>query len=179
MKTIFNFVIAALAMIAASFCSRSKTFVRRDPCAGGNVDADLYATTVTAVPPGKVSAAQYGGRVRLLRSTYTQGAADGAIGDIVRFGKLPLGATRLPLGRAFFSAGNANATMKFGITGADADMAAATAIAAAGSVDLDVFAASGAVSLLAAEKEVIGTNATAAIKAGQVITVWIPYVMND
>ena len=177
MKTLFNMLLSLFAYIVALFVPAPYT--RRDPCAGANVDADLYTKTVVTVPPTKVSAAQYGGRVRIFEACYTQGAADGAIGDIVRFGKLPAGATRLPFGRAFFAAGNVNATMKFGITGADADMAAATAIAAAGSVNLDVFAASGAVSTLAADKEVIGTNATAAVKAGQKITVWIPYVMND
>lgn len=180
MKTLFNLLLSLFAHVVALFSGPAPSvFTRRDPAACGNVDADLYANTVTAVPPAKVSAAQFGARVRIFRATYTQGAADGTIGDIVRFGKLPVGATRLPFGRAFFSAGNANATMKFGITGADADLAAATAIAAQGSVDLDVFAVDGAVSTLTAEKEVIGTNAVAAIKAAQKITVWIPYVMND
>lgn len=176
MKTLFNLIISFAAGLVSLFETRT---VRRDPLAAGNVDADLYANTVTTVPAVKASAAQLGGRVRIFRATYTQGASDGTIGDVVRFGKLPAGATRLPFGYAFFSAGNASATMKFGITGADADMAAATAITSAGSVALNVFAASGAVSTLTSEAEVLGTNATAAIKAAQKITVWIPYVMND
>lgn len=175
LKTLFNMLLSLLAVLA----DVPTVFTRRDPCAGADVYSAEYTNAYITQPPAKLSAAQQGGRVRIFRATYTQGAADGAIGDVVKFGKLPAGATRLPYGRAFFSAGNANATMAFGITGAAADMAAATAIAAAGNVDLDVFAAAGAVSTLAAEKEVIGTNAVAAIKAAQVITVWIPYVMND
>lgn len=180
MKTIFNLLIALAAFMAQLFTFKApRAYIRRDLCAGADVYADEYTNAYITSPPVKLSAAQQGGRVRIFRATYTQGVADGAIGDVIKFGKLPAGATRLPYGRAFFSAGDANATLAIGITGAAADMAAATAITNAGNVALDVFAAGGAVSTLAAEKEVIGTNATAAIKGGQKVTVWIPYVMND
>lgn len=141
--------------------------------------ADL-ATNQAATPPVKSSAAKLGGRVRIFKATYTQGASAGTIGDIVNFGNLPAGATPLPFGKAYFGAGTASATMKFGLTGNDACFAAATAINAAGSVALDAFAASGAdLTPLTADTAVLGTDAVAAIAANQKITVHIPYVMND
>lgn len=181
MNKIINFFVSLYALVVSAFAPRPAGFYTfSDPKACGNVDADLYANTITAVPPAKVSAAQLGGRIRIFRASYTQGAVDGTIGDIVRFGKLPMGATPLPFGYAFFGTGNTNETLKFGLTGNDACFAAATAAATAGSVALNAFAASGAVlTPLTADTEVLGTNGTAAIKAAQKITVWIPYVMND
>lgn len=142
--------------------------------------ADL-ATNQAATPPVKSSAAKLGGRVRIFKATYTQGASAGTIGDIINFGTLPAGATPLVNGgKAFFGTGTASATMKFGLSGNDACFAAATSIAAAGSVALEAFAASGEdLSPLTTDTAVIGTNAVAAIAANQKITVFLPYVMND
>lgn len=141
--------------------------------------ADL-ATNQAATPPVKSSAAKLGGRVRIFKATYTQGAAAGTIGDVINFGTLPAGATPLIGGKMFFGTGTASATLKVGLTGNDACFVAATAINAAGSASLEAFAASGAdLSPLTADTAVIGTNAVAAIAANQKITVHIPYVMND
>jgi hypothetical protein len=151
----------------------------RDPAAAANVSADHHAALYGGTIPQKVSGKLLGGRVRNFRATYTQGAADGSIGDVVYFGKLPKGASPLPLGVAFFSGGNATATMKIGLAGNDDAFCAATSIAAQGSVALTNDFVGGANLDITADTDVIGTNATAAINAGQKITVWIPYVMND
>ena len=145
-----------------------------------NVYSAEYTNALINNPPVRNSAAVQGGRVRIFRATYTQGASAGSIGDVVYFGKLPAGATPLPFGNMCFSAGAATATLKLGLAGDDACFVAATAITSAGNANLEAFAAGGAVKgPLAAETDVIGTNATAAIAAGQKITVWMPYVMND
>jgi hypothetical protein len=158
-----------------------RLFTRQDPCAGANVYAAEYTNSYVTTPPVKNSAAQLGGRIRIFRATYTQGASVGAVGDIVYFGKLPQGATPVPGGKAFFSTGTASSTLKIGLTGSDACFAAATAITTAGTFTLDVFAASGAVlkNSGTTDLEIIGTVAGAGIAAAQVITVWQPYVMND
>lgn len=180
MKTLFNFLLSFVAY-AVALCSGAapSVFTRRDPCAGADVYSAEYTNAYMTTPPAKLSAAQQGGRVRIFRATYTQGAVIGNVGDIIYFGKLPAGATRVPGGAMFWGTGTANSTLKVGLVGADADMCAATAIDTAGTVALNVFAAAGAVSKLTAETAIIGTVATAGVKAGQVITVWQPYVMND
>lgn len=170
---------ALFLTICSLFASAARQYRYLDPQAGADVYADLYTSLYVNNPPAKVPGKQMAGKVRILRATYTQGAADGAIGDLVHFGKLPAGAAPLPFGKMYFSAGNANATLKLGVTGNDDCFAAATAINAAGSAALDAEFASGATLDQAAEVDVFGTNATAAIKAGQKITVWLPYVMND
>lgn len=180
MKTLLALLYALAASVAAFFRTRSDGYVTRcDPCAGADVYSTEYANAYNTTPPVKNSAAQLGGRLRIFRATYTQGDSAGSIGDIVHFGKLPAGATRIPGGKCFFSTGAASSTLKIGVTGADADMCAATSVTTAGSIALDVFAASGAVSTLTAEKEIIGTVAGAGLAANQVLTVWQPYVMND
>ncbi|KAB0665649.1 hypothetical protein F6V25_07970 [Oryzomonas japonica] len=183
MKTFINMLVSLVAYVATAMTSSKPagTYIRRDPCAGANVYAAEYTNAYVTTPAVKNSAAQLGGRVRIARATYTQGAADGAIGDVVYFTKLPQGATPLPFGKMYFGAGNATATLKIGFAGNDACFLAATSIAAAGSAVLDAFAASGAIlkNTGTTGLDVIGTNAVAAIKAAQVITIWIPYVMND
>lgn len=180
LKSLYALFIALAASVAGFFQARREgCFTRCDPCAGADVYSAEYTNAYITTPPVKNSAAQLGGRIRIFRATYTQGASAGNIGDIVHFGKLPSGATRVPGGKCFFSTGASSSTLKIGMVGADADMCAATSITTAGSVALDVFAASGAVSKLTADTEVIGTVAGAGIAANQVITVWQPYVMND
>jgi hypothetical protein len=179
MKTFFNMIVSFIAFAVAAFTGSRPTFTRRDPCAGANVYSAEYTNAYITTPPVKNSAAQQGGRIRIFRATYTQGASAGTIGDIVYFGVLPNGATRIPGGKCFFSTGAASSTMKIGMVGADADMVAVTAVTTAGSFALDVFAASGAVSKLTADTAVIGTVAGAGLAANQVLTVWQPYVLND
>lgn len=181
MKTIFNLIIslAAFAVSAISPSRNQRHFTRRDPCAGANVYSAEYANAFVTTPPVKNSAAQQGGRVRIFRATYTQGTTIGNVGDIVYFGVLPNGATPLLGGKAYFSTGTASSTLKVGLVGNDACFIAATSITTAGSLALEAFAASGAVIKTSADTAIIGTVAGAGIAAGQVITAWIPYVMND
>lgn len=181
MKTIIClaaiFIAAAVYHLCVGVKRRAKGFFSLiTPCPRANVSSAQHALLCAKklLSPGEL-----GGRVRYAYGKFTQGAADGAIGDIVSFTKLPNGATIVPhLCKAYFSAGNDGATMKFGITGSDAALAAATSIAAIGSVALDASAASGGTLKTTAEVDVIGTNAVAAIKAGQVITAHIAYVID-
>jgi len=159
------------------FAARQQFYT--DPKAGANVYSDLYNSLYAYTAPIKVQGEQLGGRIRIFRSTYLQGAVAGSIGDIVMFGKLPIGAVPLPWGNMFFGTGASSSTLKLGLTGNDACFLAATSITTAGSAGLPVFAASGAVLKLTAETDVIGTVAGAGIAAGQKITVWIPYVINS
>lgn len=149
-----------------------------DPRARGNVDADIYAATVTKVPPEKIQVDKLGGRVRYICATYTQGASAGTIGDVIRFCKLPKGARILGCSKLYFSAGTASATLKVGITGSDAALLAATSIAAAGSAAMEAHVAAGAELITTAEVEIIGTNATAAIAANQKIAAHIFYTFD-
>ena len=132
-----------------------------------------------ATPPVKHIPSDGGGRVRIYVDTYTQGAADGSIGDIIRCKDLPAGARVLPGGMLSWGTGNATETLKAGVTGADAAFVAATAAATAGKVALDAFIAAGAAAYdITAATAVLITNATAAIKAGQKITITLPYVID-
>ena len=156
-------------------------FTRRDPRAGANVYSAEYTNAYVTTPPVKNSAANLGARIRMIRATYTQGASAGAIGDLVYFGKLPQGATPVLGGKAYFSAGVASSTLQIGVTGNTACFCAATSVTSAGSVALEAFAASGAVlkNTGSTDLDIYGTVAGAGLAAAQVITVWIPYVMND
>lgn len=143
---------------------------------------DVYSSgynNLNATPPVKEKANKEGGRVRIYEDTYTQGAADGAIGDVIHFKKLPEGARILPGAKMFNSAGNATAALTVGVTGSPSKFLTAFTIAAAASTSMEAHLASGAdYETPAGGIEVIGTNATAAIKATQVITLWIPYVID-
>lgn len=157
---------------------KNKFLTILDPRARGNVDADIYKSTVTTVPPEKVQVDKLGGRVRYICATYTQGAAAGTIGDIIRFCKLPKGVRILGCSKLYFGAGTATATLKVGITGSDAALLAATSIADAGSATMEAHLASGAELVTTGEVEVIGTNATAAIAANQKIVAHIFYTFD-
>ncbi len=143
---------------------------------------DVYSSGYNndnAAPPVNHEPNMGGGRVRYYYDTYVQGAADGAIGDVIHFKSLPEGARKLPGAKMFFSAGNAGATFAVGVTGTATKFVAATAIAAAGSALMeDELASGGTYETPARGIEVIGTNAVAAIKAAQVITLHIPYVID-
>jgi hypothetical protein len=182
-KTIFNFIVLLIAMAVCSInrAVGKSSFTRRDPCAGANVYSTEYTNAYVTTPPVKNSAAQLGGRIRILRGTYTQVATIGAVGDIIFFGKLPQGATPVPGGKCFFSGGTPGSTLKIGVTGNDTAFCYPTGINAAASVTLDAFA--GNASILkntgTTDLDIIGTVAGAGIAAGQILTLWQPYVMND
>jgi len=144
--------------------------------------ANIYSTGYNndnATPPVKHIPSDGGGRVRMYYDTYTQGAVDGSIGDVLHMRRLPGNARILPGGMMFWHTGNTNETLQVGVTGADTKFVGATAAATLGSVALEACLASGAGYVTpAAGIEVIVTNATAAIKAVQVITVMIPYMID-
>ncbi len=146
--------------------------------------ADVYSSGYTndnATPPVKHMPNQGGGRVRYYYDTYVQGVADGNIGDVIHFKKLPGGARPLPGSKMFNSvgAGAGGATLAIGISGTAAKFLAATNIDALGSALMEaVHASGGTYETPAGEIEVIGTNAVAPIKAGQVITLHFLYVID-
>ena len=144
--------------------------------------ADVYSTGYNqdnAVPPVNHPPTEGGGRIRIYKDTYLQGAADGSIGDVIHMKKLPGGAKILPGGLLSFGTGNTNETLQVGVTGADTKFLGVTAAATAGTAALNAAHASGLdYDVPAAGIEVIVTNATAAIKAAQRVTVWIPYVID-
>ena len=136
-------------------------------------------TNANATPPTNEKPSVAGGRVRVYYDEYTQGAADGSIGDIIQFRNLPEGARVLPGGKCFFGTGNASATLKIGVTGADATLKAATAITTAGNMALEDHLAGGlAYTAPAGGIAVIATNAVAAIKAAQKIAITLLYAID-
>jgi hypothetical protein len=145
--------------------------------------ADIYSTGYNndnATPPVKHAPSEGGGRVRIYRDTYTQGAADGTIGDVLHMKRLPGNARILPGGKLIAGTGNTGETLSVGVTGSAALFLAATAAETAAVTELAAHlpAAVGGYVTPAAGIEVIVTNATAAIKAAQVITLYIPYVID-
>lgn len=144
--------------------------------------ADIYSTGYNndnATPPVNHPPYEGGGRVRYYYDTYLQGAADGNIGDVIHMKRLPGGARILPGGLLSWGTGNTNETLQVGVTGDDTKFLGATAAATLGTAALNAAHASGLTyDTPAAGIEVIVTNATAAIKAAQKITVHIPYVID-
>lgn len=143
--------------------------------------ADVYSTGYNNdnnTPPINHPPDEGGGRVRMYYDTYLQGAADGNIGDVIHMKKLPAGARCVPGGLMSWGTGNTNETLKVGISGTTDKFVAATAAATAGTVALDKFLASGGGYKTTAETEIIVTNETAAIKAAQRVTLYIPYVID-
>lgn len=153
---------------------RSRFLQMQDAGARGDVNTDEYGKMYTGQVPVKVDSDKMGGRIRYLVATYTQVGA-GTIGDRILIGRLPQGARRVPGGVCYFSVGTAGATLAIGFVGTPAAYAPATSIAAAGSVALDTCFTGGAEQVMAAETDLIATNATTAITAGQKITFHIPY----
>lgn len=171
-------IVTAMKILALMLFTPPKFLQVRDLGARADVESAEYTQLYSAAQLTKMDSTKQGGRVRYMVATYTQGTADGNIGDRILIGRLPKGARRVPGGMCFFSAGNANATLAVGYVGAAAAYAAATAITNAGSVGLDVCFAGGAEQIMAAETDLIATNATAAIKAAQKITFHIPYTFD-
>ena len=144
----------------------------------GNVYSDGYNAD-NATPPVNHKPNTGGGRVRYYYDTYLQGASDGTIGDVVVMKNMPKGARFIPGGMVYFGTGNTNETLAVGYTGTAAGLVAATAAATAGSAALAVpFSAAEGTLEMSADTAIIVTNATAAIKAAQRITVHIPYVID-
>jgi len=137
--------------------------------------ADVLSTGYindNASPPVNHPPDEGGGRVRIWRDTYLQGAADGSIGDVIRMKNLPAGA-RILNARMHWGTGNTNETLQLGTSDDNDRFIGATAAATAGSVDCNLHVLAGYKTT--AETQVIVTNATAAIKAAQRVTVEILY----
>jgi hypothetical protein len=135
--------------------------------------------TDNATPPVNHGPQLGGGRVRMFFDTYTQGASAGSIGDVIQFKSLPPGARILPGAKMFNSAGVASATLAVGTTDSAARFLAATSITSAGSALMEAQLAAGAVyDVPSTGIGVIATNAGAAIQAAQVISIFIPYVID-
>lgn len=143
----------------------------------GNVYSTGYNTD-NATPPVMSEPNMGGGRVRMYVDTYTQGASAGTIGDVIIMKNLPAGARIMPGGYLMNSAGAASQTTAVGITGTAAKFLAATSTASAAQTPLLAHLASGAMYETTAPIAVILTNATTAIQASQVFTVFIPYVID-
>ena len=142
--------------------------------------ANVYSaeyTNATATPSVKNQPSYNGGRVRTAIASYTQGAADGNIGDVVYMCKLPAGATVLDVTLSW-GTGNTNETLAVGIVGTAAKFLAATAAATASTAGTvgTAHLASAAGYTTTAETDIIVTNATAAIKAAQKINLIVKYV---
>jgi hypothetical protein len=145
--------------------------------------ADIYSTGYNqdnGTPPVMDVPSNGGGRVRMYYDTYTQGVADGAIGDVLHLKRLPGSARILPGGVLCAGTGNSGETLAVGVTGAATKFLAATAAetAAVTALAAHLPTSVGGYVTPAAGIEVIVTNATAAIKAAQVITVMIPYMID-
>lgn len=145
----------------------------------GNVYSTGYNQD-NATPPVNHNPSDGGGRVRMYYDTYTQGAADGSIGDVLHMKRLPGNARTLPGGVLVAGTGNSGETLAVGVTSSNAKFLAATAAetAAVTALAAHLPASVGGYVTPAAGIEVIVTNATAAIKALQVITVMIPYMID-
>jgi hypothetical protein len=140
--------------------------------------ATVYSTGYNqdnATPPVNHPPDEGGGRVRVYYDTYLQGAEDGNIGDVITMKNLPAGA-RILSGTMAFGTGNTNETLACGITGTATKFVGATAAETAGTVVLDDHLVAGYKTT--AEVAVIVTNATAAIKAAQRVTVILFYVID-
>jgi hypothetical protein len=183
MKTLFSpffFLFAWLAMALTVFFTPRRSFpMVVDPLPRG----DVYGTSSTKLrtnPVQRVGVIDLGARVRYMNEVYTQGAADGTLGDVLHLPPLPTGAQILAhLCQVTNSAGNAAATLALGKTGAATALLAATAITDAGTRACTPPADGAADVTLADSEELIATNAGAAIKAGQVIRFRIAFVENS
>ena len=171
-------IVFAVSMLVAVFdrCQQRPRFpLATDPLACG----DVYGTNATKIrsnPIQRVDVRDLGARIRYLNEVYTQSGA-GTIGDVIHLPGLPSGAKIIAhLCQVTNSAGDANATIALGKTGAATALLGATAIENAGTRACTP-PANGADDVTLAEgEELIATNATAAIKAGQILRFRIAYV---
>jgi hypothetical protein len=145
-------------------------------------------------PTTKVKANKMHGRIRIFEASFTVPAAAGpGIGEKIYWGQLPLGARVMGhLSRMRWSAGAASSTLNLGDGASAARHLAATAVTAAGSATPDVAETNGAsfetsdATANAANSwtsatdncVLISTVAGAALAAGQVITLRVPYTLD-
>lgn len=143
-----------------------------------------------------VSANEYGGAVKTIISTFTNPSAGGvAVGESIRWARLPQGARLLPSTRLFWANGAASSTLTLGDRASIARYLAATAVTSAGSATADAAYATGAIPSVATntqffnavgqgvnaipatdENELISRCAGANLAAGQRITLVAQYV---
>ena len=141
------------------------------------VNASLAAARV-AFPQTLVKPNLQGADIQVFISTYTVPAGGQAIGDIISWGFLPLGARLMPGTRFYFSAGTASTTINLGDPVVPARYMAATSVAAAGNATADAQFTNGALAEVTVTKpgdatdtsEIRSVVAGAALLAGQVIT---------
>lgn len=183
MKTIVLFV---LALLVGALMVGRRIFALVQPNFHPADDllacGDVYGTEASKTqtnPANKVDVQNLGARIRYMNEVYTQSGA-GTIGDVIHLPALPVGAKIIAgLSNVYFSAGNASATLALGKTGAATALKSATAITSAGSFALTTPANGADDVTLAADEQLIATNATAAIKAAQAIRFRIAYVENS
>lgn len=146
--------------------------------------ATIYSNQYKNINSNKANKSnETGGRVRMLFGRYVQSGSEGAVADVIVFGKLPKNARILPGGKVYFSTGTALSTLKIGWgagAATDDDLLVATSITTAGSAALDAGAAfaSGVDVTMSADTDIVGTVAGAIVAAGQVIAVYLPYVVD-
>jgi hypothetical protein len=154
--------------------------------------ATVYSTEQTTLnAAGRIKANKQGGRIRLFEATYTVPAGGLPIADKIVWGKLPVRARTLGFdGRLRWSAGAASSTLNLGDNVSAARHLAATSVASAGSATPDAAEANGASfetsddsanlanGFVSATDDctLVSVVAGAALQAGQVITLRIPYV---
>lgn len=101
-------------------------------------EKSTQVTNLDATPVVRLDPIDLGGRVRVARVSFTQGAAAGDAGSTAELARVPANATVLPhLSKLYFSAFGAARTLNVG-TSADEDLfATAVDVSAAGSLALD------------------------------------------
>jgi len=161
--------------------------------------ATVYSTEQTILngpafgnaPATRIKANKQGGRIRLFEATYTVPAGGLPVADKIVWGKLPVRSRVLGyLGQLRWSAGAAASTLNLGDNVSAARHLAATAVTNAGSAVPSVAGTDGASfetsddtagpgnAFVSATDDctLISTVAGAALQAGQVITLRVPYV---
>ena len=150
-----------------------------------NYNADLKTNTAST-PQVKNKVNKLQGRVRIFEARYTVPTGGLSIGDTITWGDLPVGARTLGhMGKLYFSAGTASATLNVGDAASAARHLAATSIASAGSAVPEAANASGAEfetsdasSAATNNCTLISTLAGAGMPAGQVVMLRMPYVLD-
>ncbi|MCW0370264.1 hypothetical protein [Xanthomonas sacchari] len=151
-----------------------------------NYNATLQ-TLATNTPPARAQTNVLHGRIRYFESTFTVPAGGLAIADTITWGAIPVGARIIGhLGQLNFAAGTASSTINLGDAASAARHLAATSVAAAGTAVPQAATANGIAGFVVSDQSVNATNnstlistvAGAALAAGQVITLRLPYVMD-
>lgn len=144
-------------------------------------------------PAFQVAQQDQGGKTRPIVVSVTIPNTGGpAVGERIRWGRLPSGARLLPTTRLFWSGGAASSTLTLGDRASTARYLVATSVTAAGSATADAAYATGALPRVATntqfgienvlpipttdENELISVVGGAALQAGQRITLVGEYV---